>query len=98
MRKRIVEFYKQSNLPKPIVSSNLRKFEQNDDIAEEFERWLTDKSFKTVDAVTIEGYTAKRISELSPFMNGDSAFLLLIELRNNPHKALKMIANGFKKR
>ena len=44
----------------------------------------------------MEGYTAKKLSELSEYLDGDGAFVLLIELRENPDKARKRITNGFK--
>lgn len=98
MRKRIADFYESSNLPKTLKISNIKRFEKYDDIAIEFEEWLCSKTFKSVDAVTVEGYTARKLSELFPYLNGDGAFILLIELREAPQKALKQIANGFKKK
>ena len=46
----------------------------------------------------MEGYTAKKLSELSEYLNGDGAFVLLIELRENPEKAHRRIMQGFKRK
>lgn len=92
----IRQFYEKNNLPKPIVEQKVAAFRRHSDIAEEFEQWITDRTYKAQDAVTIEGYTAKKLSELSEYLNGDGAFVLLIELREQPEKARKRITNGFK--
>ena len=92
----IRQFYEKKNLPKPIVEQKVAAFGRHSDIAEEFEQWITDRTYKSQDAVTIEGYTAKKLSELSEHLNGDGAFVLLIELREHPEKARKRITNGFK--
>lgn len=92
----IRQFYEKNNLPKPIVEQKVAAFSRNSDIAEEFEQWITDRTYKTQGAITIEGYTAKKLSELSEYLNGDGAFVLLIELREHPEKARKRITNGFK--
>ena len=44
----------------------------------------------------VEGYSAKQISEMSKYMIGEGAFVMLIELRENPESALKKIKNGFR--
>ena len=96
MSELIRQFYEKCHLPKPLIEQKLAAFSRNDDIAKEFELWITDKSYKVEGAVTIKGYTAKKLSELSAFLNGEGSFILLIELRENPDKALKRIKAGFK--
>lgn len=44
----------------------------------------------------VEGYSAKNLAQVSVFLDGEAAFVYLIELRENPEKALRQIANGFK--
>lgn len=92
----IRRFYEDNNIPKPILEHKLKKFEQNNDIASEFESWIKNRKYKTFGAVKVEGYTAKELSELSEYLNGDGAFMMLIELRENPKKAHERIARGFK--
>lgn len=94
----IRQFYEKNNLPKPIVEQKEAVFRRHSDIAEEFEQWITDRTYKAEGAVTIEGYTAKKLSELSEYLDGDGAFVLLIELRENPDKAHRRIMQGFKQK
>lgn len=92
----IRQFYEKNNLPKPIVEQKVAAFSRHSDIAEEFEQWITNRTYKAQGAVTIEGYTAKSLAELSEYLRGEGSFLVLIELREMPEKALKRIAGGFK--
>lgn len=92
----IKKFYEENMVPKPILDQKLKKFDKHKDIATEFETWIKEKKYKLEDAVTVEGYTARKLSELSEYLNGDGAFLMLIELRENPKKARERIAGGFK--
>ena len=94
----IRQFYEKNNLPKPIVEQKVAAFSRHNDIAEEFEQWITDRTYKAEGAVTVEGYTAKKLSELSEYLDGDGAFVLLIELRENPEKAHRRIMQGFKRK
>ena len=57
---------------------------------------MTVNALVAADSVIIEGYTAKSIAALSPYMDGEGAFMLLIELRENLDKAKQRIAAGFK--
>lgn len=45
---------------------------------------------------SVEGYTAEKLASMSPYLDGEGAFMLLIELKENPDKAKKRIAEGFK--
>ena len=94
----IRNFYDQYKLPKPVVEQNVIKFEKHEDIAREFEYWLQTGEFMTEGVVTIEGYTAQKLAETSEYLKGDGAFVMLIELRENPQRALKRIAEGFKRK
>lgn len=53
---------------------------------------------KTDKAVSVEGYIEKIIAEESKYLDGDGAFMMLIELRENPKKTLAMIGKGFKRK
>lgn len=91
-------FYEKYNLPKLLIEQKVAAFSRHSDISAEFEQWIAERTYKIQGAVTVEGYSAKRLSELSEFLNGDGAFLLLIELRENPTKAHKRLADGFKRK
>lgn len=92
----IRQFYEQQHLPKPLLKQKIEAFSRHTDIAYEFEQWITDRTFKSQGAVIVEGYTAQKLSKLSDYLNGDGAFSLLIELREQPEKAQNRIKNGFK--
>ena len=49
-----------------------------------------------IPGITVEGYSAKSLSEISKFLDGEGAFIMLIKLRENPEAAKKQIAKGFK--
>lgn len=71
-------------------------FERNADIKREFEHWIKTKEFFENEQVVVQGYSARQISEMSKYMIGEGAFVMLIELRENPENALKKIKNGFR--
>ena len=91
----IRSYYEKAGIPAIMINKKLVSFEKNPDIAKEFEHWIQTKEYTIEDCVTVEDYTAEKISKLSEFMDGEGAFSLLIQLRENPKKALKRIRDGF---
>lgn len=98
MNEIIKQFYINNKIPKPILEQKIKKFERHQDIASEFVSWIKNRTYKEDGAVKVEGYTAKKISELSEYLDGDGAFDMLIEFRENPKKAHGKIAGGFKRK
>ncbi len=94
MNKVIEQYYKDAHVMPLLLKKKMAAFEKHPDIAGEFEYWIVNKQY--CEGVCVEGYTAKAISELSPFMDGEGAFMLLIELSENPDRAKRRIASGFK--
>lgn len=92
----IEQYYMKNNIPFPMLKSKLLKFEKYPDIATEFEYWIINNNYHTENAVCVEGYTAKELSEKSPYLNGEGTFMMLIELRETPNIALQKITKGFK--
>lgn len=92
----IEKFYEENKIPAVLLKQKIANFEKHPDIAAEFEYWIENKSYITNSCVVVEGYTAEKISKLSKYLDGEGAFMLLIELRETPTKALNKIANGFK--
>lgn len=88
----IREYYSQADMPEMLLNSKIAMFEKHLDIAKEFEAWIKTGEYK-IDGISEQGYTAKDLSEISPFLDGEGAFSLLIQLRENPNKALKKIKN-----
>jgi hypothetical protein len=96
MSKVVEEYYKQANMMPLILKQKLSKLQKNTDILQEFEYWIQHKDYKKDDCVSIDGYTAEKLAALSEYVDGEGAFMLLIELRENHDKALRRISNGFK--
>lgn len=94
MSKVIEQYYKDAHVMPLLLKKKMAAFEKHPDIAGEFEYWIANNQY--CEGVCVEGYTAKAIAELSPFMDGEGAFMLLIELSENPDKAKQRIAAGFK--
>lgn len=90
----IRKYYLENNVQPLIISKKLEIFDRNPDISNEFEKWIEEKIY--VDGVEIEEYTASRLAGLSRHLDGEGAFVLLTELRENPEKAKKRIKSGFK--
>lgn len=95
MSKIIENYYKQANVMPLLLKQKMSKLTRNNDVLKEFEYWIEHKQY-TPNGVSIEGYTAKSLAELSCYIDGEAAFMLLIELREAPDKALRRIKNGFK--
>lgn len=91
----IEEYYKQVNTIPLILKQKIDKLQRNKDICKEFEYWITHQKYKN-NGVVVNGYSAKDLAQLSRFLDGEGAFMLLIELREEPEKAMKRIQQGFK--
>lgn len=96
MSKIIEEYYAKAKVMPLLLKSKMSKLSKHPDIAAELEYWITEKQYKEGNCVVVEGYSAKKLSELSVYLDGEGAFMLLIELRENPQNALAKIENGFK--
>ena len=95
MSKIIEDYYKQAKVLPLLLKQKLSKLSRNEDILKEFEYWIEHKRY-IPNGVSVEGYTAKSLAELSHYVDGEAAFMLLIELRETPEKALRRIQGGFK--
>lgn len=97
MTETIRKFYAVFNLPTVLLNEKLARFERNKDIAAEFVQWTKTGKYIPADiCVEVEGYTAEKLAGMSKYLDGDGAFEILIELRENIEKALHRIASGFK--
>ena len=96
MNKVIEEYYRKTKLPEPLIVKKLEALDRNQDIQAEFEAWIESKVFKEEGCVEVAGYSAKSIAEMSRFVKGEGAFMLLIELREDRERALKRISDGFR--
>lgn len=96
MSKIIEEYYAKAKVMPLLLKSKMAKLSKHPDIAAELEYWITERQYKEGNCVVVEGYSAKKLSELSVYLDGEGAFMLLIELRETPQNALTKIENGFK--
>ena len=92
----IKNYYSKADIMPLLLKRKLAKFEKHPDIAKEFEYWIENNSYLKKDCVCINGYTAEKLAEMSNLLNGEGAFMLMIELRETPEKAMSKIADGFK--
>lgn len=74
------------------VAAKLTKY---DDIKTEFLGWLATGKYPVDVAVTVNGYTAVKISEIAPVLDGAGVYNFLVTLRDNPEEARQIIAEGF---
>lgn len=95
MNKVVADYYAQANIIPFLMIQKTEKLERNQDICDEFEYWIVHKEYKS-DGLVINGYSAQTLANLSTFLDGEGAFMLLIELRENPEKAIRQIQEGFK--
>lgn len=95
MSKIIENYYKQAKVMPLLLKQKMSKLARNTDVLKEFEYWIEHKQYMP-NGVSIEGYTAKSLAELSGYVDGEAAFMLLIELREAPDKAIRRIKSGFK--
>ena len=91
----IENYYKQANVMPLLLKQKMSKLQRNDDIMKEFEYWIEHKAYLQ-NGISIEGHTAQSLAKLSAYTDGEAAFMLLIELRENPNRALLRIKSGFK--
>lgn len=95
MKQTVIDYYSQTELVPYLLKQKMDKLERNEDICNEFEYWILNKEYKP-NGLVVNGYSAQKLAGLSRFLDGEGAFMLLIELRENPDKALKQIQQGFK--
>ena len=72
-----------------------RELLEHDDIKNEFLTWLDQRNYDFVKPIKIEGYTAKDIYQIAPFLDGIGIFNFMVDLRVRPAFALKTIKEGF---
>lgn len=80
-----------------LAKINAKKILKYEDIKSECEQWIDTGEYPE-GGVTVEGYTAKKISEIANFMNGIGVYNFLVTLRDNPEYGLQTIKDGFPRR
>lgn len=95
MSRIIEDYYTRAKISPTLLAQKMSKLRRNEDILKEFEYWIEHKAF-TSSGISVEGYTAQSLSALSAYVDGEAAFMLLVELREAPNRAHNRIKNGFK--
>lgn len=91
----IIQYLRRKGVESPEVAGSLtEKATRYDDIKQELLEWLKTGDFRE-DGVEIEGYKAKDIAKLAPFMDGVGVCNFMVDLREKPEIAKKYIASGF---
>ena len=85
----------EEKVPADRAEGYLSDFKKYPDIGLEFEKWIITREYETKKPIKIEGYTAKDISELAPFMKGLGVYNFMVSLREYPDYALLCIKQGF---
>lgn len=74
----------------------IERFARNADIMNEFGEWIENGEFVTNEkTVVVDGYSAVKIAEVAPALEGLGVYNFLIDLRENPEEAKKAITEGF---
>ena len=99
MIKKIVDYLVNVRKQKPEVAAKIASsFEKHDDIRAELEKWIERQEYTQDNPLSIEGYTAEKISRLAPFMDGVGVYNFLVTLRERPDNAKHIIAEGFRRK
>lgn len=80
-------------LPAEQVMNKIIKYE---DILEDFCHWLETRDYYNENAVVVDGYSAQAIVDLAPMLDGIGAFNFLVDLRDQPERAKRIIREGFR--
>lgn len=95
----IEKYYEQNGILPFLLQMKAENLERNPDIEAEFAYWLTTGQYKAPDdCVCVDGYSAEKLAALSEYVDGEGAFMLLIELREDNKRAKERISEGFFKK
>ena len=62
-------FIEEKKLTVPVAKVLMAKYDRNPDIAEEFKKWIVERNYDYNNPLQINGYTAKKISEVAPHLD-----------------------------
>lgn len=97
MKSIIEEYYEKAHIIPLLLRQKMEKLNRHPDVKAEFENWIKTGHYQSQGICVKErGYTAQKLADLSPYLDGEGAFMILMELRESPEKALRRIELGFK--
>ena len=88
-------FVKEKGLTDIAASILIKKLEKYSDISEEFDYWLAYGKYRDDNAIEINGYSAKQISEIAPHLDAAGVYGFMVTLRDDPEKAKQIITDNF---
>ena len=91
----VKEYYKKAGIVPALLNSKIGKLERHPDVLEEFAEWIKTGCYKEIDCVEVAGYSAKRLAALTPFLDGEGAFITLIDLREKPVATENKLSKAF---
>ena len=95
MKDKILKYYLEEKKVTPVVANVLmKKILKYGDIANEFSMYLDTRSFRFENALVVEGYTAEKLSQISP-LDAAGVYAFMVTLRDDKEKALDTIKKGF---
>jgi len=95
----IMEYLLKEKLMTEVVAARTeKKVSKYEDIRNEFEAWIKNKTYNTDNPLVVGGYTAQDICKLAPFMDGLGVFNFMVTLREEPAKAKEYIDGGFRRK
>jgi hypothetical protein len=86
------------NQKQEVAAKIASPFEKHDDIRAELEKWIERQEYARDNPLTIEGYTAEKISKLAPLMDGVGVYNFMVTLKERPENAKRIIAEGFSRK
>lgn len=87
----IDEYFKEKEINDEDEMMIYFKMRKHKDILKEFIVYSITRNYNMGNPVVVEGYTAKRISELNPHLCAYEIYLLLIRLRDEPESIIKLV-------
>ena len=97
MKDTTIEYFTNELKENPVRAEEMySKLEKHPDILQEFENWLTTRQFPDEDngSVIVNGYSAKKLSEVNTLLEPIGIYNYLVYLREDPEKALLELENG----
>lgn len=93
----IIKYFREEEKMTDAVSKKLFKsLSKYDDILNEFTKYLIQRTYNLDDAIEINGYTAKKVSELNPKFHPIGIYTFMKLLRDDFNRAEEIIKDGFK--
>ena len=88
----------EKKMTETVAKRTVEKISKYEDIRNEFEFWIANKTYVKDSPLVVDGYSAQDIYNLAPFMDGLGVFNFMVTLRDDPEKAKEYIDGGFKRK